>query len=85
MDQSSITTICDSVFVVIEIYGRMAVLYGYNYISQWKVYEYVKSIKERRKRVDDNERSRRRLALTRVEVKEKIDQRIRNNQRISII
>jgi hypothetical protein len=70
-----------------EIYGRMTVQYGDNCMSQRKVYERVerfggggwRSVDD-----DDDARSGGSLTVTCVEVKERIDQRIRDNRRMKI-
>jgi hypothetical protein len=77
------TTISDPIFVVrsckaSDIYGRTAAQHGDNGMSQRKVHEWVERFKGGRTSVD-NERSGWPSTVTCFEVKQQIDQRIRDN------
>jgi hypothetical protein len=65
-----------------EIYGRMTLQCGSNYISQENVYEWMERFEEWRTN-DRYTRSEWPPTITRVEVKELIDQRIRDNRTIN--
>jgi hypothetical protein len=61
-----------------DIYGKMTDQYDSNSVNQRKVYELVERLKGRRTNVDDA-RSGRISTVKCIEVKEQIDQRIREN------
>jgi hypothetical protein len=65
-----------------EVYGRTAVQYGGNYMSQSKVYEWVEGFKVGRSTVEDTPSGWLKTE-TCVEIKEHLHQHIQDNRRIN--
>ena len=67
-----------------EIYRRMKVQYGDSCLCQRKVYEWVERFKNGRDNVSDEKRSGRPVIVATETVKQQIEQRIRDNRRVTI-
>lgn len=81
--------ICDPVFMIggmktSEIRGRTTIQYGNNFMSQWKVYEYVRRFKEGETSFVADVHSGQSSTVTCAKYNEHIKQHVWDNESVSI-